>query len=209
MFHPRCFLSPRTHRRAVPAPPEQGPTPIPRRRAVERTYGRLMLCRRLARDYETLPTRSEAMIHLAMTGLMARRLTGEAAISWRDPTPQTKQQIPGQNTGRKRPLGNDGPQGGIEIGEEQPRRLQARSGLRHVHEARVVALEGHRDRRRRTVTVLGHDQVGLAGTGDSFSYASSRCSRITMSASCSMDPDSRRSETIGFLSVRCSGPRFS
>ncbi|CAM5570382.1 hypothetical protein SANTM175S_04161 [Streptomyces antimycoticus] len=30
-----------------------------------------------------------------------------------------------------------------------------------------------------------------------------------MSASCSMEPDSRRSETIGFLSVRCSGPRFS
>lgn len=26
------------------------------------------------------------MIHLAMTGLMARRLTGENTISWRDPT---------------------------------------------------------------------------------------------------------------------------
>ena len=36
-----------------------------------------MLHRRLARDYETLPHRSEAMIHLAMTDLMARRLTGE------------------------------------------------------------------------------------------------------------------------------------
>ncbi|GAA1314360.1 hypothetical protein GCM10009647_041160 [Streptomyces sanglieri] len=54
-----------------------------------------MLHRGLARDYETLPTRSEAMIHLAMTDLMARRLTGEAAISWRDPAPQAKQQIPG------------------------------------------------------------------------------------------------------------------
>lgn len=30
--------------------------------------------------------RSEATIHLAMTDLMARRLTGEATISWRDPT---------------------------------------------------------------------------------------------------------------------------
>ena len=30
-----------------------------------------------------------------------------------------------------------------------------------------------------------------------------------MSASCSSDPDSRRSESIGRLSVRCSGPRFS
>lgn len=53
-----------------------------------------MLHRRLARDYETLSARSEAMIHLAMTDLMARRLTGEATISWRDPTPKTKQRIP-------------------------------------------------------------------------------------------------------------------
>jgi hypothetical protein len=45
-----------------------------------------MLHRRLARDNETLPARSEAMIHLAMTDLTARRLTGEATISWRDPT---------------------------------------------------------------------------------------------------------------------------
>ncbi|MGP4052403.1 IS5 family transposase [Streptomyces sp. 2A115] len=67
------------------APGTRGFTPIPKRWAVERTYGWLML-RRLARDYETLPTRSEAVIHLAMTDLMARRLTGEATISWRDPT---------------------------------------------------------------------------------------------------------------------------
>jgi hypothetical protein len=44
-----------------------------------------MLNRRLARDYETLPTGSKALIHLAMTSLMARRLTGENTISWRDP----------------------------------------------------------------------------------------------------------------------------
>lgn len=54
-----------------------------------------MLHRRLARDYETLPLRCEAMIHIAMTELMARRLTGEATVSWRDSAPQTKQQIPG------------------------------------------------------------------------------------------------------------------
>ncbi len=54
-----------------------------------------MLNRRLARDYEALPTRSEAMIHLAMTGLMARRLTGENTISWRDPKKPTKRPIPG------------------------------------------------------------------------------------------------------------------
>jgi hypothetical protein len=35
------------------------------------------------------------MIHLAMTDLMARRLTSENTISWRDPTRHTKRQIPG------------------------------------------------------------------------------------------------------------------
>lgn len=63
----------------------RGFTPIRKRWAVERTHGWLMLHRRLARNYETLPARSEAMIHLAMTDLMARRLTGENTISWREP----------------------------------------------------------------------------------------------------------------------------
>ncbi|MFM9500044.1 transposase, partial [Streptomyces galilaeus] len=76
-------------------PGTRGFTPIPKRWAVERTYGWLMLHRRLARDYETLPTRSEAVIHIAMTDLMARRLTSENTISWRGPTEQTKHQIPG------------------------------------------------------------------------------------------------------------------
>jgi transposase len=76
-------------------PGTRGFTPTPKRWAVERTYGWLMLHRRLARDYETLSARSEAMIHLAMTDLMARRLTGENTISWRDPAPQTKHQILG------------------------------------------------------------------------------------------------------------------
>ncbi|MFF3277553.1 IS5 family transposase [Streptomyces chrestomyceticus] len=67
-------------------PGARGFTPLPKRWAVERTYGWLMHHRRLARDYETLPARSEAMIHLAMADLMARRLTGESTISWRDPT---------------------------------------------------------------------------------------------------------------------------
>ncbi len=71
----------------------RGFTPIPKRWAVgggrwavERTYGWLMLHRRLARNYEALPVRSEAMIHIAMTDLMARRLTGESTVPWRDPT---------------------------------------------------------------------------------------------------------------------------
>ncbi len=35
------------------------------------------------------------MIHLAMTDLMARRLTGEATISWRDPLKQDQHLIQG------------------------------------------------------------------------------------------------------------------
>ncbi|MEV5433480.1 IS5 family transposase [Streptomyces sp. NPDC052701] len=76
-------------------PGTRGFTPLPKRWTVERTYGWLMLHRRLARDYETLPARSEAMIHLAMTDLMARRLTGENTISWRDPSKHHQPQIPG------------------------------------------------------------------------------------------------------------------
>ncbi|WP_328978484.1 IS5 family transposase [Streptomyces canus] len=76
-------------------PGTRGFTPIPKRWTVERTYGWLMLHRRPARDYEALPARSEAMIHLAMTDLMARRLTGENTISWRDPTSPDQLRIPG------------------------------------------------------------------------------------------------------------------
>lgn len=52
----------------------------------------------------------------------------------------------------------------------ETRNLQRRtSGLGHVHEARVVALEGDRDGGGGAVTVLGDDEVGLARAGDSFS----------------------------------------
>ncbi|MFC9759856.1 IS5/IS1182 family transposase, partial [Streptomyces sp. NPDC056921] len=54
-----------------------------------------MLHRRLARDYETLPARSEAVIHIAMTDLMARRLTHENTISWHDPKKATEHLISG------------------------------------------------------------------------------------------------------------------
>ncbi|GAA2146633.1 IS5 family transposase [Actinomadura napierensis] len=64
-------------------PATKGFVPLPRRWVVERTFGWLMLHRRLARDYETLPARSEAMIHVAMIDLMSRRLTGEATVTWR------------------------------------------------------------------------------------------------------------------------------
>ena len=64
-------------------PATRGFAALPRRWTVERTFGWLMLHRRLARDYEALPTRSEAMIHVAMIDLMARRCTGESTPTWR------------------------------------------------------------------------------------------------------------------------------
>ena len=47
---------------------------LPRRGVVERTFAWLTQCRRLGQDYERLPVSSEAMIYLAMTRLMLRRL---------------------------------------------------------------------------------------------------------------------------------------
>ena len=47
---------------------------LPRRWVVERTFAWLTQCRRLSKDYERLSTSSEAMIYLAMTRLMLRRL---------------------------------------------------------------------------------------------------------------------------------------
>lgn len=64
-------------------PGEKGFKVIPRRWVVERTFGWLMNHRRLARDYETHPHRSEAMIRLAMIDLMSRRLSGESTHNWR------------------------------------------------------------------------------------------------------------------------------
>ena len=65
------------------APDTRGFTVLPRRWTVERTFGWLMNFRRLTRDYETLPTRSTAMIHLAAIDLLSRRLTGESTPTWR------------------------------------------------------------------------------------------------------------------------------
>lgn len=47
---------------------------LKKRWVVERTFGWLMGCRRLVRDYELLPQTSETLIYLAMIRIMVRRL---------------------------------------------------------------------------------------------------------------------------------------
>ena len=46
---------------------------LKKRWVVERTFGWLMGCRRLVRDYELLPETSETFIHIAMIRIMVRR----------------------------------------------------------------------------------------------------------------------------------------
>jgi putative transposase len=53
---------------------QKGFVVLPKRWIVERTFGWLTRCRRLTMDYEVLPASSEALIYLAMTRLMIRRL---------------------------------------------------------------------------------------------------------------------------------------
>jgi putative transposase len=47
---------------------------LPRRWVVERTFAWLSHCRRLSKDYETLPETAETFVHLAMIRLMLNRL---------------------------------------------------------------------------------------------------------------------------------------
>lgn len=51
----------------------------------ERTYGILILHRRLVHDYEHRPASSVSRVYWAMTHVMARRLTGASTPTWRDP----------------------------------------------------------------------------------------------------------------------------
>ncbi len=55
--------------------PSPGFRVLPRRWVVERTFAWLGQNRRLSKEYERLPEISEAMIHVAMSRLMLRRLT--------------------------------------------------------------------------------------------------------------------------------------
>ena len=53
---------------------QKGVVVLPRRWVVERTFGWLTQCRRLGKDYEGLVASSEALIYIAMTRFMLRRL---------------------------------------------------------------------------------------------------------------------------------------
>lgn len=53
---------------------EKGFRVLPRRWVVERTFGWLNQYRRLSKEYEVLPSSSEAFIYIAMTRIMLRRL---------------------------------------------------------------------------------------------------------------------------------------
>ncbi|MBF6047954.1 IS5 family transposase [Streptomyces sp. NRRL B-1677] len=63
----------------------------PERWAVERTFSWLTAHRRLARDCETSPARSETMIRWAMIGIMVRRLTRGRAATRPGPRPLVRQ----------------------------------------------------------------------------------------------------------------------
>lgn len=56
---------------------------VKRRWVVERSLGWLMLHRRLARDYETLDSSSEAMINIASIDNLTRRIADETTQTWR------------------------------------------------------------------------------------------------------------------------------
>jgi putative transposase len=56
------------------SPGQKGFVVLPRRWVVERTFAWITQCRRLSLDYERLVESSQAMIYLAMTRLMLRRL---------------------------------------------------------------------------------------------------------------------------------------
>jgi len=69
LLHCRFLLQP-----VLRSDHQKGFAVLPRRWVVERTFAWIAQCRRLGKDYETRQTSSEAMIYIAMTRLMIRRL---------------------------------------------------------------------------------------------------------------------------------------
>lgn len=70
-------------------PGQKGFVLLPRRWVVERTFGWLMRCRRLVRDYERDPGYSEAWIHLAMIHRSVKYLAPAAGA----PRPYQRRQV--------------------------------------------------------------------------------------------------------------------
>ncbi len=72
------------------APDQRGFLVQPKRWAIERTFSWITAHRRLARDYETSPAHSEAMIRWAMIGIMVRRLTRGRPAARQERRPLTR-----------------------------------------------------------------------------------------------------------------------
>ena len=64
-------------------PADKGFVPQPKRWVVEQTFGILSFHRRLVRDYEHRAASSASRVYWAMTDVMARRIAGAPARSWR------------------------------------------------------------------------------------------------------------------------------
>ena len=69
LLHSRFLLQP-----VLRCDKKSGFVVLPRLWVVERSFAWITQCRRLGKDYETLPKSSEAMIYIAMTRLMIRPL---------------------------------------------------------------------------------------------------------------------------------------
>lgn len=78
---------------------------VKRRWVVERSIGWIMLHRRLARDYETLPASSEAMIHVASIDNLTKRITDETTPTWRGTYQEIKGNSPRSNALSGRAVG--------------------------------------------------------------------------------------------------------
>ncbi|AYC35916.1 hypothetical protein DWG14_00124 [Streptomyces griseorubiginosus] len=77
-------------------PGQRGFQAQPKRWAIERTFSWLTGHRRLARDYETIPARSETVIRWAMIGIMVRRLTRGRPATRSGPHPPVHTATAGQ-----------------------------------------------------------------------------------------------------------------
>ena len=75
-------------------PGQKGFVSLPKRWVVERTFAWQGLCRRLSKDYEGCPRSTECWVYWSMTGLMLRRLTGEAC-KWKKKRVAGPQPAPG------------------------------------------------------------------------------------------------------------------